>query len=296
MGKGLIGNSLSYTMRKVLSGEVSADDIDKIYAGTCFTEETMSELISGYEFYWREVASARADAEICTKYGVEEFWDLEDKAERVEAYREADERTDELLPEVTAEAEELLHNLWDNNKIVQTRYKVPEGQTVIAKVAPFIFNKKSYQEEEYETDGGPRGEVVQINGEFYVDPTANSAGLGISCSKLFNNELELIANQICNGTGVFYDREGTKETRIFFMQKIFPQYKDAIAQIGEKLSSGLREQEILEMFNEALGKTEEHTAEEIGEGIRDLTQSEVGEAFSTMTNVGEPQKDPHSLE
>lgn len=288
MGKGLIGNSLSYTMRKVLIGEVSADDIDKIYAGTCFTEETMPELISEYEFGWREVANDRAIAEICKKYGVEKIWDLEGRAEREEAYREVSERRDELIPEVTVEAEELLHDLWDNNKIVQTRYQVPKGQTVIVKCPPHGINEEA--DKTYETDGGPRGEVVQINGEFYQD-WDDSASLGWGRSGIFNNELELIANQIDQGFQVT-----TKTSRIFFMQKIFPQYKDAIAQVGEKLSDRPREQEILEMLNEALGKTGEHTAEEIGEGIRDLTQSEVGEAFSTMTNVGEPQKDPHSLE
>ena len=41
---------------------------------------------------------------------------------------------------------------------------------------------------------------------------------------------------------------------------------------------------------------EEHTAEEIGEGIGDLTQSEVGEALNAVTDIGETQKDPHNLE
>lgn len=49
-------------------------------------------------------------------------------------------------------------------------------------------------------------------------------------------------------------------------------------------------------YNIENGVNEEHTAEEIGEGIGDLTQGEVGEALNVITNIGEPQKDPHNLE
>ena len=40
----------------------------------------------------------------------------------------------------------------------------------------------------------------------------------------------------------------------------------------------------------------EHTAEEIGEGIKGLTQGEVGDALNAITDITELQKDPHTLE
>ena len=49
-------------------------------------------------------------------------------------------------------------------------------------------------------------------------------------------------------------------------------------------------------FFDFLRQRGEHTAEEIVEGIGDLTQSEVGETLNAITDIGEPQKDPHNLE
>ena len=42
--------------------------------------------------------------------------------------------------------------------------------------------------------------------------------------------------------------------------------------------------------------SEQHTAEEIGEGIEDLTQGEVGKALNAITGKGETEKAPHALE
>ncbi len=291
MGKGLIGNSLSYTMRKILDGEVSADDIDKIYASTCFTEDTMSKLISEYEFQWDSAARDRAEKEICEKYGVEEIYDLDDREKRIMAHKEAYSRRDELLPIVTVEAEELLHNLWDNNKIIQTRYRIPEGETAIVKIV------ENGQEREFEEGS----EVVNINGELYYDYSGYSASLGMGTSKLFNSEIELIANQLPNGHSI-----GINEARIFYMQKLFPQYKDTIMQVGQAMKINIKENgflklnegEILDLLNQSLNRENEHTAEEIGEGIKDLNFLEVEEGLRSMTNGNEePKKEgPSDLE
>lgn len=40
----------------------------------------------------------------------------------------------------------------------------------------------------------------------------------------------------------------------------------------------------------------EHTAEEIGDGIRDLSQGEVEQALNAITDIENPKKDPHTLE
>lgn len=87
------------------------------------------------------------------------------------------------------------------------------------------------------------------------------------------------------------------KTRIF-MQKRFPQYKDALVQVSKILATNeiLGEEEVLDLLHDALRQSGEHTAEEIGEGVKDLTQGELGDALTAITDVGEPKKDPHSLE
>lgn len=303
MGKGLIGNSLSYTMGKVLNGEISADDVDKIYAQTCFTEDKMSNLINEYNFYWEQSARTRAEKEICQKYGVEDIWDLEDREKRHKAHEEVYVRVGELTPQVVTEAETLLHKLWDEGRIIQTRYRVPKGQTVKAKVFPghetHYYGGQMSDEVEVTGKGqGRNDEILDLNGEYYYCYDTAVASLGMQRSGLFNNEIELIANQLYSGYS-WQDSQRNAD-RLFAFQKIFPQYKDAIAQVGGKLNADLimelREQGVLEMLQEALRERGEHTAEEIGEGIGDLTQGEVGEALNTITDIGEPQKDQHTIE
>ena len=298
MGKGLIGNSLSYTMSKILSGEVSADDIDKIYCGTCFTEETMSELLSEYQTYWDSAARDRARREVCEKYGVQRLGQLRNEEDYDKAYDELYARGDELRPTVAAEAEQLLHKLWDEGKIIQTRYRVPEGQKVKAKRLPGHEIRYSDGQvlDEVEIEGTGQGrydEIVCIDGEYFAYHDTLASSLGLGNSGLYNNEIELLANQIRQGsrTNVF-----PSEDRSFFLQKLFPQYKEAIAQVMSEMNYELSEKDVYDMLQEALRQKGEHTAEEIGEGIADLTQGEVGEALNAITDIGEPQKDPHTLE
>ena len=66
--------------------------------------------------------------------------------------------------------------------------------------------------------------------------------------------------------------------------------------IGEYLKKQNQKKRCGDNSNIEKKVNEEHTAEEIGEGIGDLTQGEVGEALNVITNIGEPQKDPHNLE
>lgn len=298
MGKGLIGNSLSYVMRAVLKGEVSADDIDKIYTGTCYTEDRM---LSEYNHILERCAITRAAEEICQKYGVEDIWDLEGTG--IDAYKEALARADELMPQVVTEAETLLHKLWDEGRIIQTHYRVPEGQTVKAKLFP--GNERHYNggqvETEVEVTGKGQGrtdEILDLNGEYYYSDDIMAADMGMGESRLFNNEIELIANQLYYG----YSRKCPQRNadRLFAFQKLFPQYKDAIEQVGKNLLFySIREKGekvVLEKLQEALKDRGEHTAEEIGEGIADLTQGEVGEVLNTIIDVGEPQKAPHTIE
>lgn len=289
MEKGLIGNSLSYTMQEILSGKISAEDIDKIYAQTCVTKNTMSKIITEYNFYWENAARTRAKTEICQKYGVEDIWDLEDEEKRHNAHEELYARTGELIPQVVTEAETLLHKLWDEGKIIQTRYRVPEGQTVKAKVFPsYEFYHGGQVSDEVEVTGKGQGrydEILDLNGEYYYCSDTAIASLGLQRSGLFNDEKELIANQLF--VGYSWQDSQRNADRLFAFQKMFPQYKDAIAQVGGKLNTdsirNLTEQSVLEMLQEALKEREKHTAEEIREGIEGLTQGEVGEALKTIT-------------
>lgn len=297
MGKGLIGNSLSYTMQKILSGNISAEDIDKIYAGTCFTKETMPELLNGYRFYWDSVAYDRAEREICQKYGVKSLMELKDDVKHEKAYEEIYARGEELRPTIAVEAEQLLHELWNEGKIIQTRYRVPKGQKIKAKVFPghevhFIGGEEA-NEIEIEGKGESRyDEILYLNGEYYDYPSSSTVSLGIGKSGLFNNEIELLANQLSYG----FSEDARNVDRVFFLQKMFPEYKDAIEQVSGQLNYRTSEKEVLEMLEEALRQKGEHTAEEIGEGIGDLTQGEIGDAINAITDMGELKKDPHTLE
>ena len=297
MGKGLIGNSLSYSMSSILSGRISAEDIDKIYAGTCFTEETMPNLLSQYKDYWDSAAYDRAEKEICEKYGVEKLIELKNGEEYEKAYDEVYTRGDELRATVAREAEELLQKLWDEGKIIQTRYRVPQGQKVKAKVFP--GHERHYYGgeivDEVEIEGKEQGrydEILCLNGEYYDYTDSATVSLGVASNGLFNNEIELLANQLVRG----FSNDDRNIDRIFFLGKMFPQYKDAIEQVSSKLDYGSSEKEVLEMLEEALRQKGEHTAEEIGEGLGDLTQGEIGEALHVITNDRETQKDQHTLE
>ena len=324
MGKGLIGNSVIFTMKEILKGKVSVDDIGKIYSDKYIPVDRISEYISenAYDFGW--VASERAAAEILPKYGVKRLMDLENEGRHEQATQEILARAEELLPEIIERAKELLKILLDNNKIIQMKYRVPEGQSVKVKLSPFHINYFQNKELKRETHEGEDSghvqingvdcletefleglsyqgtrfirdrEVFQINGEFYLD-NGFLAGISYDGGKLFNNELELIANQIRYGMPKF-DMSKECEARIFFMEKIFPQHREAIARVGEALLRvrPMSEENVLNILI-AVSKKKEHTVEEIREGIADLTPGEVEETLNITNDIGEPPKDPHTI-
>lgn len=280
MGKGLVGNSLSYAMVRILEGEVSFDDIDKIYAGTCLTEETMADLINHYGFFWRNVARERAKTEICKKHGVERLSQIEDFDVRLE---EVSVKEEELLPEVTAEANELLHNLWNSNKVIQTRYIIPDGQKVKAKQ---LSKGQVVGEAEFEgrEDSYRTPELVYINGEYYYTGYDESAAiLARGESGLYNSELELLASQINHTSRGTTERDlDSRGNRSFLFQKLFPQYKDAIANVMGELNDNLKEEDIYSMLKETIAQGG-HTAEEIGEAVNDVSHDNINDALSEIT-------------
>ncbi len=303
MGKGLIGNSLSYTMKQILSGKVSTDDIEKIYAGSCMDESSIPDVIKQYHFDWEMTAMNKAEEEICQKYGVKKIWEIKDKEKLLQAEREIADRTKELTPEVTAEAEALLHELWNSKKIIQTRYRVPEGKTI--KVKRFPDHEVRYNGEivsdEMEVKGQEEGrdvEVINLNGEYYFHHDPNIAYLGAGNSRLFNNEQELIVNQIYYGLS--WQDEQRLNDRIFALQKMFPQYKDAIEKVARSLNFDsireLQEEGFLKMFQEEIEKRGDHTAEEIGEGVGEVAQIDVRDALKTVTDTKETKKDDPVIE
>ena len=72
-------------------------------------------------------------------------------------------------------------------------------------------------------------------------------------------------------------------------------YRYIVKSLPEKTLTVSQIEQFMQGKNE-LTKGVEHTAEEIGEGVQDLTQGELGDALTAITDIGEPQKDPHSLE
>lgn len=242
MGK--VGNSLSYTMGKILRGEIKYEELDTIYAGTCFTREEAADLIAEYRFNWKDIAVDRAKMEL----GKESD------------YKEINERADELLPQVTLEAEKLLTQLLDDKKIVQTRYRVPEGQTVDVEIV--LCDKESGNDTiKSKINGDGIREVISINGQLY--DSIGGFSLGTGNSNIFDNELELIANQIAN--------MGNRRISFEFLaKKMFPQHENEIKKMFEHIRS--REKEVKYYFprkDELLevAQQPEHTAEEIGEAI-----------------------------
>jgi len=256
MGK--IGNSLSYTMASILSGKTKYEEIDTIYAGTCFTREEAPEIISGYQVYWGEIAFDRAKME------------LGKEADSLEIQK----RAQELRPQVTLEAEKLLNQLLDDNKIVQTRQIVPEGQTV--EVEQVIDRDDHLDISKVKVNGDGRREVISINGELFS--AIGGFGLGAGNVGFFNSELELIADQLSMRLRHPRDFE-------FLLKKMFPQYESEIEKMFEHIRGkegykdwvDVTQEELLELV-----QTPEHTAEEIGEATtpgaeRDALEVIVGE-------------------
>ncbi len=67
-------------------------------------------------------------------------------------------------------------------------------------------------------------------------------------------------------------------------------YRYIVKSLPEKTLTVSQIEQLMQGKNE-LTKGVEHTAEEIGDGVKDLTQGELGDALTAITHISEPQKD-----
>ena len=257
MGK--IGNSLSRTMSLILSGELNYEELEKIYAGTCFTREEAEELIKHYDLEWGAIAYDRAENE------------LGEEA----SFKEICKREGELLPQVTLEAKKLLQQLLDDNKIVQTRYILPEGQKAKVK----FLDHGSISEKNF--TGDERIELVAINGQLYH--TSQQFSLGSPSSKeIYDSELELIAAQLAA-------RSNSDKDFCVLLPKLFPQYEIEIGKMIEyiehKEQKGHKSAKLEELLE--LVQSQEHTSDEIGEATEHI---DAGPALETFVNEMDKDK------
>lgn len=287
MGKGLIGNSLSFCMQDILKGNVSIDDIDTIYAGTCFTEETIPNLLEEYNYYWEAVAREKAGEEIARQYGVESIWDIDDKEQRAKAMKQEDEKRAEIMPAIKSEARDVFYSLYESGKIVQTRYRIPQGEKEIATYVDFGEEITDHQ---YEVSSDSNG-LMKINGRLYETLSGYNCVYADGQHKWCNNKKEFIASQMgatwSSGNDVRYTKAG-------MLKLLFPEYEQAITQLcGIMRESYLNREngkyffsfdEILEKLDELTQDRGVHTAEEIGDSVKDSVRLEaMQEVLSSMT-------------
>lgn len=80
------------------------------------------------------------------------------------------------------------------------------------------------------------------------------------------------------------------------LKEYFKEYPEDIELFEQMRSKYPNIQSLDERENKSPRQIGEHTAGEIGEGVKDLTQGELSEALTAITDISEQQKDPHSLE
>ena len=281
MGKKLICNSLSFAITKILEGDVKEDDIDKIYSSTCLTEEDLLDYANNsLTLYSGNSAFTRAEKNIAKKYGYEDIDELYSKDadlfERIK--KEIKEESKTLRPVLKEEAKQLVYSLWNSNKIIQTRYTVPENET--RTVTWIDWNGKLQESAARAGD-----DVTLVNGQLYRFGSEPET-LGKGSSNFFNNEGELIADQI------FHSRDSLHTTeRLMFIKKMFPNYADVITKLEENENwIKLSQEDILRAIEEK-ARDGEHTIDEVADGIKNLTQSEIGEALNAITNIDSPTQD-----
>lgn len=258
------------------------------------------------------------------EYALYAFWEREDDEdneyieEHTEEYKrlheEVKEKEKELLSKVIDDAKNVLYQLYKNGKIVSIKYRIPKGKTLKVKTFPGygfdedgqIINEEDDEvevegelEHEIEVTGGEgiiNEEVLYLDGEYYTYGYNNeisklnylnnyiSSG-PLSNNNWFFNKLDLIALQLYCGYRDYnsqYNRD-----RTFALEKIFPEYKNAIEYATKEINKYTGQKRLLEMLQEGLKENKEHIPEEIPEAVEDLSQGEITETLNAITNLGE---------
>ena len=267
MGK--IGNDLGYTISEVIDRQLKIQEIDRVYIDF---ELEKDEFLSVFYFeYGEDSAHFRASCIVEGKYHFNDFEEIKKQDE--ERYNIIDGEFQTLKEqkeeEVKAEAEELLEKLIEQGKIISTVKKTKDDE----KIRVYI-NGKSYD---------------------YLNPKIGSLSLGDGHYKLFDNELDLLADQIYNSYRV---EDVSIKDRINFLQKWFPEYSSTIEEIMNKKGCEEMETWVIRYFlGEAERQINKHTASEIGMGAENgLSKKEEVEAKKALIEAQEKEKKPKPAE
>ena len=334
MGKGYIGHRIFDCMADILLGDISLEQIDKIYSRYSYTKDSLSRMLDLSSRARDYVAQLRAEKEIAKNRGLSEddFYSIydEDDYDELDEYvghteeycklrEEVEKKKKELLPTVKKDAENVLRQSFESGKIVSIKYRIPEGETIEVNSFPdYGFDQDGQIESKWfyegnleelvdkiEVTGGKRiininDEVLKLGDKYYAyetewDNTNAIASLdymnsSFSSGPLSNNnwlesELDLIVLQLKSVCDCHYSQP--IRDKAFLLGEVFPKYKDAIKYVAENMSEYSDEKYLKELFEEALGQTNEHTSDEAIEAAKDVSQREFTEVLDDITNLEE---------
>ena len=263
------------------------------------------------------------------------FFDREDEEvveyeEHTEKYKrlheEVKEKEKELLPKVIEDAKNILHQLFESGKIVSIKYRIPEGDTIKVNTFPgYGFDEdgqiefeKFYDgelEHKIEVTGGEKiinknDEVLKLGDKYYayetkIDNTNKIANLNyknssfssgpLSNNNWFKSERDLIVLQL-QGSYSSFDHQMIRD-KAFLLGEVFPKYKQVIEYVTENMRKDSGEEDLKELFEEALRETNEHTSDEVLKAVKDVvSQREYKEVLDGITNFEKRTSYEHGKE
>ena len=251
MGK--IGNNLEYVISEIILRQLKLQDIDRVYIDFELEKDKFLE-----DFFCsdgEDIAYFKACCIVERKYHFYDFDELEkqDKEQYDRIYGEVQVLKEKKDEEVKAEARELLEKLIEQGKIISTVKKTKDDEKI----------------------------RVYINGESYDYPNPNVGSLSLvdRAYNLFDNELDLLADQIYNTYRDRRCKDVPIKDRINILQKWFPEYSSIIEEIMNKKGCKEMETWVIRYFlGEAERQINKHTASEIGKGVEKGLSKEEEEA------------------
>lgn len=248
MGKNFIFITLEGAVQRILDEMISVEDIGKIYTEVCLTRESIPEFLTNnksnfiIEYARKQVVGERDENCIPNFETTRRKIRLNFKAARE---RKPNERTEEIWNQLYERMKKILEKLWDEKKIVPTRYKIPEElESIIVNATPIQIENGYY--EHFPTKGDANREVAYINGKYYLDcdiyQRATFPSIRGNKFSFFNSDLELLAYEIEGGIDrmgfidEYYCDPAWREERKFFLQEFLPQYRDLIDQVFSTLN------------------------------------------------------------
>lgn len=300
MGK--IGNNLSETLYKILRRETTVENIDKVFIDFELKKDNFLEKFMHWD--GRRAAGYRAQRKLKEKYDFVDFKKLHEQDK--EKFAEYETIIEQEKKKVAKEAEEILERLLDEGKIISTVKEIKKGEKITAIIVP--GQEKNYPDskdgcvEINESENMKERTIICINGIYYAYPNPIVASLYLNFyeNKLFDDDVELLANQMYNT--ITEERNIPINDRIFFLQKLFPEYRDEIEYIMNRYEKEgslyiYAEQDIVYLIRESELRKKEHTAEEIGQGTANgLSKGEEDAAKKALIEAQEKEEKPKPAE